>query len=186
MTPLPERPRLRVSFWYEGAALRCELVLMSERRELVHRETFEVTRQSTLEQVHAGLVTTAGRLALAKGEPFTEGEPVEAGAPAAEALEPEPSADNELARRTRLEELAAEAERRAAEMPVEPEEPPPWEPEAPTGPTPEERFAELRARGAGAGHPQPISGDTLIENREPPPPSEPSGSSREGETEAEP
>lgn len=123
MAPLPDKPRLRTSFWFEGAALKCELVLMGERRELVHRETFDVPRGSVLERIHSGLVSTAGRLAEAKAQLLN---PTPAPAPVAEhVVDAEPSPENEQARRARLEELAAEAERRAAEMPAEPEEPEP-------------------------------------------------------------
>jgi len=65
--PLPSRPRLRLSYWYTGDVLRLELVLMTEERELVHRETVEVTPGSTLENVHALLLSVAATRALHTG-----------------------------------------------------------------------------------------------------------------------
>ncbi len=41
---LPARPRLRVSYWFDGAgALKCEATLMDERRNLVHRAHIDTT-----------------------------------------------------------------------------------------------------------------------------------------------
>jgi len=58
--PVPQRPRLRTSFWYEGSGqLRCELVLMTEQRDLVHRETFDVNPGSTFAQLQELLANVA-------------------------------------------------------------------------------------------------------------------------------
>ncbi len=56
---VPERSRLRTSFYYDSDQLRCELVLMTAEREAVHRETFDVGPGSLFEQLHALLLSTA-------------------------------------------------------------------------------------------------------------------------------
>jgi hypothetical protein len=168
---LPQRPRLRVSFWYEGAAAKCELVLMSERRELVHRETLDVGPGTGLERVHEGLLSAAATLAHAKGFAATGGVIARQEAPPAppEGPPPEPSPEQ-------LEQVAAERQRRAElageraevaqfERELEPDadSAPEWpEPAAPKL-SPEDLVAE-RERRARA--------NTVIENQEPPPESE--------------
>lgn len=44
---LPARPRLRVSWWFEGDKLVAEGVLMDERRELVRRAKFDADADPT-------------------------------------------------------------------------------------------------------------------------------------------
>lgn len=64
---LPARPRLRVSYWFEGDTLKMESVLMTDRRERVHSETVELMTGSTLEKVHALLLTVAATRAKLAG-----------------------------------------------------------------------------------------------------------------------
>lgn len=122
------RPRLRASFWFEGEAAKCELVLMTEQRELVHRQTLSIAPGTGLEQVHAGLLSAAATLARAHKFAAEGGAPPPAAAPAPPAP-PEPA--EPAAPALSPEELTAERERRAglqAKPQAEELEPPVLEP----------------------------------------------------------
>lgn len=96
------RPRLRVSFWYEGDAAVCELTLMTDRRQLVHRATLEIAPGSNLANVHAGLLAAASALAAAGSAAAVEASPAPA-TPATELSGEELIAEH--ARRSELREM---------------------------------------------------------------------------------
>jgi hypothetical protein len=62
---LPARPRLRVSYWFEGAELRCEAVLMDESRNLVKRSALE--RDPAIEGVFTFFATKLARELASSG-----------------------------------------------------------------------------------------------------------------------
>jgi hypothetical protein len=175
---LPAKPRLRVSFWYEGEGARCEFVLMGERRELVHRETLDVGPGTGLETVHAALLAAAATLASAKA--FASSGGVAPAAAVATVPPPRPPAPppspeqieavaSERARRSaaageRAEEQAFELELEQQAAELERTDQPTPAPQL----TPDE-LAEERERRARA--------NTVIQNaNSEPPPSEPNKS----------
>ncbi len=65
---LPRRPRLRVTFHYTHEdALSCELTLMDERRELLHRMTLQPTPRGPIARIFEALLAVVGNAAVAAG-----------------------------------------------------------------------------------------------------------------------
>jgi len=58
---LPNKARLRLSFWFEGDELKCEGVLMNERRELVHRRLTTAERDDVIDRVYGLFATDLAR-----------------------------------------------------------------------------------------------------------------------------
>jgi hypothetical protein len=86
---LPRLPRLRVTFSFERRGRDtvdkpvCEMVLLDERRELVHRETFECAQGSPLSNIQAVLLALIGNAAVRAGSalPLSASPPAETSAP---------------------------------------------------------------------------------------------------------
>lgn len=102
---LPARPRLRLSFAFDGAGqLMCDGILMDENRELVRRSTFDPKADPTVERCFSYFATLLVRELAATGALVV---PPSAPSPAAEAEPSELTRDPSLPSPEAIEEWKA-------------------------------------------------------------------------------